>query len=306
MGKKLSRLEILEKFKKKHNNYYDYSLSLFKYNFCLDNEITIICPIHGKFKQKIKNHLYGNGCKKCGIEKAHNKQKSNNKEFIQKSNIIHNYKYDYSKVIYNNAKIEVIIICPFHGEFKQKPNDHLSGYGCNKCAIEKRTKSKYNNEIYLNIINKIHNNFYKYPNLKIKNITQDEINIICPIHGLFTINAYLHKRGQGCPNCNMSKGERKIETFLLKNNIIFEKQKTFKDCKYKKLLYFDFYLTNFNLCIEFDGRQHYENVEIFGGEKALKKNKIRDHIKDKYCEKNNIKLIRIKYDENILEKLKFL
>lgn len=64
-----------------------------------------------------------------------------------------------------------------------------------------------------------------------------------------------------------------------------------------------FYLPYFNTCIEYNGIQHYEPNDFFGGEESFKKQLIRDKIKKKYCENNNIKLIIIRYDENINEKL---
>lgn len=66
----------------------------------------------------------------------------------------------------------------------------------------------------------------------------------------------------------------------------------------------DFYLNEYNICIEYDGRQHYEAVDFFGGNDALLISKKRDNIKNKYCKSNNIKLFRIKYSDNIDKKLK--
>lgn len=111
----------------KHNNFYNYENVI--YEGCMKN-INIVCPLHGKFKQKASLHLFGQGCPKCGLTKN---RKSNTLEFIKKATIKHHNFYNYSKVIYDNAKEDVIIICPLHGEFKQKPNYHLSGNGCTIC-----------------------------------------------------------------------------------------------------------------------------------------------------------------------------
>lgn len=68
-----------------------------------------------------------------------------------------------------------------------------------------------------------------------------------------------------------------------------------------------FYLPQYNTCIEYDGKQHYYPINFFGGEERLKKNIQRDEIKTNYCFVNNIRLLRIRYDENIIEALeKFL
>ena len=110
----------------------------------------------------------------------------------------------------------------------------------------------------------------------------------------------LISRQTGCPHCNSSHGERKITDFLNKNNIIFEAQKSFDDCSVKRALKFDFYIPSKNLCIEYDGEQHYIPVDFSGndnGEQCLKYNQKRDKIKDKYCKENNIDLLRIPYWE---------
>ena len=79
-------------------------------------------------------------------------------------------------------------------------------------------------------------------------------------------------------------------------NIKFEKQKKFKNCKDKQLLSFDFYLIDYNICVEFDGRHHFETIDYWGGEEKLKYTQKHDKMKNIYCKKNNIKLIRIKHD----------
>jgi very-short-patch-repair endonuclease len=94
----------------------------------------------------------------------------------------------------------------------------------------------------------------------------------------------------------MSKGEITIKKILEKNNIEYETQKIFKNCKYKSYLPFDFYLPIKKIAIEFDGIQHYQSVGFFGGTKELKKTQIKDNIKTEYCKNNNIELIRIKYN----------
>lgn len=101
-----------------------------------------------------------------------------------------------------------------------------------------------------------------------------------------------------------SKGEQYIEKYLKRNNINFEPQKIFKGCVDKRSLMFDFYIPEKNMLIEFDGPQHYEAVEWFGGEPAFKQQQKRDAIKNEYAQNNNIKLIRITYDKYINNELK--
>ena len=81
-------------------------------------------------------------------------------------------------------------------------------------------------------------------------------------------------------------------------------QYKFDDCKFKYVLPFDFYLPQYNCCIEFDGEQHYKIIKHFGGFDKFVDTKIRDTIKNEYCKNNDIKLIRISYwNFNNIEKI---
>jgi very-short-patch-repair endonuclease len=101
-----------------------------------------------------------------------------------------------------------------------------------------------------------------------------------------------------CPQCsNKSNGEHIIFDILKTYNISFETEKTFDDCKDILNLRFDFYLPEYNCCIEYDGKQHFNPVDYFGGEESFLKSQKRDEIKNQYCKKNNIKLIRIPYTD---------
>ena len=73
--------------------------------------------------------------------KALNRRSKKSKDFVEKSNIKHDNKYNYDSVLYENCRSKVKIICPVHGEFEQTPNAHLyAGSGCEKCAREARRK----------------------------------------------------------------------------------------------------------------------------------------------------------------------
>jgi very-short-patch-repair endonuclease len=98
----------------------------------------------------------------------------------------------------------------------------------------------------------------------------------------------------------MSRGEIIIQNYLMDHNIKYENQKKFKDCKNIFPLPFDFYLPDYNMCIEFDGEQHFKQIHNWRFEQTLKN----DIIKTNFCKNNNIDLLRIKYDENIIDRLK--
>jgi len=89
-------------------------------------------------------------------------------------------------------------------------------------------------------------------------------------------------------------------------NIQYIQEKRFDDCKHINTLPFDFYLPDYDICIEFDGIQHFEEISFFNTNDSFDNIQKRDDIKTKYCLDNNIKLIRIKYSDIVLDKLKFL
>lgn len=90
-----------------------------------------------------------------------------------------------------------------------------------------------------------------------------------------------------------SKGERIISSFLSECKIPFEKEKSFSNCNHKAPLRFDFYIPKYNLCIEYDGEQHFRPVRRFGGKKGFQACKTRDDIKFAFCLEHKISLLRI-------------
>jgi very-short-patch-repair endonuclease len=97
-----------------------------------------------------------------------------------------------------------------------------------------------------------------------------------------------------------SNGEYLVEEYLKKLKVSFKKQYSFDGCLSEKnhKLFFDFYLNELNICIEYDGKQHFEPVEFFGGKKIFNEIKNRDQLKNKFCEDNGIFLLRIPYNKN--------
>ena len=135
----------------------------------------------------------------------------------------------------------------------------------------------------------------------------EKLKIKCNKGHVFYMAFSTYISGHRCPICNISKGEKRITEILDKYDVEYITQKSFDDCKFKNKLPFDFYLPSYNILIEYDGKQHYEIVEHFGGLDGFILTKIRDTIKDIYCKDNDIKLIRIPYwdfdnIENIINK----
>ena len=201
----------------------------------------------------------------------------------------------------------------------------LQKYGCLHCgrmsAHEKLKIAKINNSLA-----------EKHPILmkewdwdKNKDIDPYNINRCAKIrvwwkckkgHSWQTIVGGRTTKYRGCAICNESKGEKRVEEVLENLDIVFTRQKTYKDCKYKKVLPFDFYVEyketfkdlNFvtEFLIEYDGIQHFKSVKRFGGDAQFEECKLKDAIRNKYCKENNIPLLRIPYTEynNIEEIIK--
>jgi polyhydroxyalkanoate synthesis regulator phasin len=187
--------------------------------------------------------------------------KENNKKVlascIKKAKNKHGDLYDYSLVKFNNTDEKVDIICKKHGVFKQHIFNHIKGRGCPHCNIE-RLKSPVDDVIKK--FKNAHGDTYDYSKMEYVN-TNTKIKIICKKHGIFEQNPAKHIAGQGCPDCKLSHGEGKVKKFLKENNIKFKPQKTFDGCVNpisNIKLKFDFYLNDFNMCIEYDGEQHFE------------------------------------------------
>jgi len=283
-NKQLTTEEFILKAKKVHGDLYGYS----KVEYINAKiKVIIICKKHGEFKQQPTSHLNQNGCSICG-----GKNKLTTKEFIRKANKIHNHKYNYSKVEYINAHTKVQIICKKHGTFEQISAKHLSKRGCPICSGNIQLTTE---EFLIKVKQKKFNIQYDYSKTEYIN-SKTKLQIICIEHNIsFKQIPYNHLKGQrGCPKCQkLYKGEEKIRTYLDDRDIFSECQKSFDGLKYINALSCDFYLKDKNTIIEFDGVQHYQSVEHFGGNKAFYETQKRDIEKNLFAEKVRKTLLRI-------------
>lgn len=142
--------------------------------------------------------------------------RGNTLKFIEEAHVVHKNEYGYSKINYIKSNVRVCIICSKHGEFLQKPNNHLNGSGCPKCyGNEKYTM----NDFIKKSIN-VHGNIYDYSKSKYigNNIP---ICIICKKHGEFWQVPSSHWYGFGCAKCacyRISKPELKFLDYIKINN----------------------------------------------------------------------------------------
>lgn len=167
--RKITQDEFINKYKNKHSDRYDYSLTKYK---GMNNKVNIICKIHGVFEQKARDHINGCNCRYC----VNNNIKSTNSIFIDKCKNTHGDKYDYSLVDYKNGKTKVNIICKEHGIFEQLPPSHIRVDGCSKCSNNFSL-----NDFFINKSIIIHNGKYDYSLVKYIN-NRKKVKIICPIN----------------------------------------------------------------------------------------------------------------------------
>lgn len=153
MAKRLTTEDFINESKLIHGEFYDYS---FVDYINKDIPVKIICPTHGEFFQCPGLHKNGSRCQKCSLSDKF----LNREEFIKKSNDVHDLKYDYSKVDYINYVTKVDIICPLHGIFKQRPDNHInSKCGCKRCSFSciSKPEIKLFNELKIYFKDLLHN-----------------------------------------------------------------------------------------------------------------------------------------------------
>lgn len=252
-------------------------------------KVKIICPIHGEFWQTPDAHMHGHKCPECSKCKRRDTQ-----SFIKECDLIHGNKYDYSKVVYKNRETAVCIICPEHGEFLQTPKSHLSGCGCPKCA----NNVKLSTEEFIERCHRVWGDLYDYSKVNyVRSI--DEVEIICKKHGTFFQTANSHLSGHGCPHC---ANEEYLEEKRLYEYVIANLDDTAERGYHFDFLnrqHIDVYSPKYNVGIEYQGVEHFEPVERFGGVDKYNLTIERDERKYRLCMDNGIKLFYFSKEKKI-------
>lgn len=291
---------FLEKATEIHGNKYDYSKVVYVNNH---TKVCIICPDHGEFWQSPANHLQGQGCPICGREERKKKRSKTTLQFIKDAQQIHKNKFSYEKVEYINNLTKVCITCLEHGDFWQRPADHLNGCKCPECAKkEGGEKGRLTLEQFKEKATEIHKGKYNYDNVEYVNY-DTKIKIICPSHGEFWQSPNAHLQGCGCPKCAyvLSKAEDDINNFI--NNECSIKTITKDRSLLGKKLECDILVPSHELGIEFDGlRWHSEqfnknkNYHLHKTELAESKGYHLIHIfEDEWLEYKKLVLNKIKH-----------
>lgn len=215
-----------------------------------------------------------------------------------------------------NSNSRVDYLCPEHGIHNVKIYSLITKHKCIDCIHKSHSD---NNRLPIEevcLYFEEHGSKLLNPNDYTRSIDKN-LRVICPeCGGEFITSHFSFKKydGQRCPDCANaeSQGEHKIRQYLESHNIHFIPQYRFKDCRTSVPLPFDFYLTELNIAIEYDGAGHYIPIKrgkmtTEDAEKNLKQIQYRDDIKTHYCNEKEIKLIRIPYTdfnniENVLDR----
>lgn len=139
-------------------------------------------------------------------------KKTTQKEFVEKAILLHGNNFTFDKVNYINSKNKVTVTCVTHGDYEVYPHSFLQGYGCKKCAFEKRSKSN----VFVKNANKVHDFKYNYSLVKYRN-RSTKVEIICPEHGSFFQQPVHHLSGHGCGKCSGTYSDR--DDFIRKSKI---------------------------------------------------------------------------------------
>lgn len=164
---------------------------------------------------------------------------------------------------------------------------------CNHCGY------KYITETQRTSVSDLRKEVRSYGYDLVKGVEQcsKSLTVINEYGDIFHTTIYVFRKGGLPTGRRSSSGEILVGKYLMSEHIKYETQKTFKKCRHINLLRFDFYLPKYKICIEVNGKQHYEPIEYFGGKERFETQRIRDNIKRKFCEENNIKLLEIPYWE---------
>ena len=197
---------------------------------------------------------------------------------------------------YTGTDMKIRFICPKHGEVSMSLDNLVAGHQCIACSYEKRgEEKKLSIEFVDETISAFGSSEWLNKDEYIDSTTQNLL-FRCSCGNTFTTSysCYTRNMVRRCPVCSQieSNGELIIREWLEDHGIRFIFGKRFADCRDKKPLPFDFYLPDHNVCIEFDGQHHYMELEGWADHETTV---LHDQIKNKYCDDNNIKLIRIPY-----------
>lgn len=280
----------------------DYSFEDFKYSGSRC-KVKINCKKHGQFESSLTNIVFSHTiCPKCAIEEQTERMRLKYDDFVRRSIEIHGDKYIYKKENFTSYDEPMIITCPIHGDFKQRPHNHLHGNGCPICSSERGgIKGRNNADEMLKKCMEAHkSDNYTYEYFRYTKCSE-KIAVHChntfsdgTEHGIFYQRPLLHLNGQGCPKCNVSLMERNVHNAFLDKGLEVVCQHSFEwliNDKTNHKMTLDFYIPSLDIAIECQGKQHFIPIKHFGGDDELEWVKYKDALKRALCKSNNVELI---------------
>lgn len=301
MAVKLNTKEVLKRFNSLYGYKYIYPNFVYKNSNQL---IKIVCHEHGTFYKSYNVHYNQKiGCKKCSGEKKGLKRRHKIQQILKRFKEIHSDRYDYSDLIERGYKNAQQIFYPYCKIHKESHPTNYSSHGNRQskliCCSQKRSLT---NEI---VDQKLKDQGRNHLIYRKENLIDSRTDILWGCYICYNEWAAspqnIVNNQTGCPKCDMPKGEVKTEKCLKELGIEYITQHKFPDCKDKRELRFDFYIPKLNLCIEYNGPQHYNSrfhIWIYGEKKGLKEftnQQKHDKMKRKYCKENNINFFVISY-----------
>ncbi len=184
--------------------------------------------------------------------------------------------------------------------YKVVPNNFIRGSRCPCCSVNTgKTDARFKKEVF-----DLVGNEYTFLDPYVNNHTKLRVkhNKCGNIYEVKPTDFLDHQTR--CPYCNSPKGETIIGKILDILNINYEAQKTFDDLRDTQPLSYDFFIPSQSILIEYQGLQHYQSIDYFGGEKRFEYQQKHDKMKAEYAKANGYKLITIPYTEDTFSKIK--
>jgi hypothetical protein len=246
------------------------------------------CKCNGIYKIRFDQYKVGSRCNCCNIYKK--------KTLDEVSKFISERGCKLLSKAYENCSVELEIQCNnCENTFKTTYTGFRQGTRCRNAQCDLNPNGKIFTHDYVE-------NYIKQCGDKLMSQydgPEKKVEILCgTCNKTFLCKFIVYKGTFRRCHCNKaSAGERAIELYLINKNIKFERQKKINGCKNKSVLRFDFYLSDYDILIEFDGLQHFKAIEQFGGEKGYAYTAKNDIIKNIFCIQNNKKLLRIYFKQ---------
>ena len=292
------------------------------YDECKKNELDLPIEPYVNNKTKIKHlcskcgnvylqspghHLEGMGCKRCAIEYTASLTRVSKTKY-EYENYCKKHGYDLPLSGFDKTSDYIKFKCSSCGRiYTQRVNSHNLGCSCQVCANKKSNRCRNSLETRKSYEQYIEECKQKRLDLPIEVYVKGNIKINhkCNKCGfVYKQEPTVHLQGHGCPICSQSHGEKFIQNYLDKHNIIYESQKTFNDLKDKTYLSYDFYLPKQKVLIEYQGIQHFKSVSFDGKVSSdLEKQQYHDKLKREYATNKGYTLLEPTYKLSTQDKV---